>query len=211
MFDLMNQGGFIMWIIFALSILALAVVIERLIFFASSRCDTENLVKNFGKEIFGGNKDNAWSVVKEKDTCYHRVFRVALAHWDITTEQMRLLMHSIVREEIFKFQKNIGILEIVAKIAPLLGLLGTVLGMVKMFQSLNLNGAINASAVTGGIYEALFTTVAGLIVAIPVVAVAGLLASHIDSVEDKMEQIADYIVREHLSENSKSNETEGKH
>lgn len=203
MFTVIQQGGFIMWVIFFLSVLALAVVIERLIFFTSSKYDTKNLMENFGKEIFSNNKEKAWSIIREKDTCYHRIFCVALAHWEITTEQMRLLMHSVVREEIFKFQKNINILDIIAKIAPLLGLLGTVLGMVKMFQSLNLTGAVNASAVTGGIYEALFTTVAGLIVAIPVVAVTGLLNAHIDSVEEKMQQIADYIIREHLSVNSK--------
>ncbi|MDO4218524.1 MAG: MotA/TolQ/ExbB proton channel family protein [Synergistaceae bacterium] len=202
MFTVIQQGGFIMWIIFSLSILSLAVIIERLIFFTSSKCNTGNLIENFGKEIFANNREKAWTIIKERDTCYHRIFCVALAHWEITTEQMRLLMHSVVREEIFKFQKHINVLDIIAKIAPLLGLLGTVLGMVKMFQSLNLTGAINASAVTGGIYEALFTTVAGLIVAIPVVSVTGLLNSHIDSVEEKMQQIADYIVREHLSINS---------
>lgn len=87
----------------------------------------------------------------------------------------------------------------IGKIAPLLGLLGTVLGMVEMFQSLHIGGQISAATVTGGIWKALFTTVAGLTVAIPTIFVCGLLNSRIDSEDETLRRGADFLLREHIA------------
>ncbi|MDR3322033.1 MAG: MotA/TolQ/ExbB proton channel family protein, partial [Synergistaceae bacterium] len=89
--------------------------------------------------------------------------------------------------------------EIIARVSPLLGLLGTVLGMVEMFQTLNLGGSVNAEAVTGGIWKALFTTVAGLAVAIPVIIAHGILLGRINKEEEKLERGAEFLAASHRS------------
>ncbi len=83
--------------------------------------------------------------------------------------------------EVIEMSRHIRVLELIAMVAPLLGLLGTVLGMIQSFQSLaEAEGAANASLLAGGIWEALLTTAAGLIVAIPAAIGAGLLADRVD-------------------------------
>lgn len=192
-------GGCLMWVIAGLSVIALAVVIERLIFFARASADPEKLEAAFGAAIASGDREAAGKIAGAAQSSMHRLFFAAYSHWRISGEAMKLLAEQQVRREVYRWEKHIFILEIVGKTAPLLGLLGTVLGMVEMFRSLHMGGAISASAVTGGIWKALFTTVAGLAVAIPTIFAHGLLVSRIDSEEETLKRGADFLIREHFS------------
>ncbi|TMM54123.1 MotA/TolQ/ExbB proton channel family protein [Sulfitobacter sabulilitoris] len=90
--------------------------------------------------------------------------------------------------ELAALQRHIRLLELVAMISPLLGLLGTVLGMIEAFQELALaEGAANASLLAGGIWQALLTTAAGLLVAIPAAVAASLLSEKVDRAAGKIE------------------------
>lgn len=198
MLSYMQQGGYIMWVIFSMSVIALAVVIERAVFFKKNTTDAEALELAFGKAMFEGDKENAYKIVSGGKTSLHRVFTAAYTHWNVTNEEMKLLCEQQIRREIYRWQKYLWLLELVAKLSPLLGLLGTVLGMVEMFYSLNVGGNISGAAVTGGIYKALFTTVAGLCAAIPFIFAHGLLISRIDSEEETLNRGADFIITEHL-------------
>ncbi|MDD4159968.1 MAG: MotA/TolQ/ExbB proton channel family protein [Synergistaceae bacterium] len=199
MLEYMVSGGIIMWVIAGLSVLAMAVVVERILFFRSASTNPEALEEAFGKAISENDIDEARKAVKSSKSSLHRLFFTAFAHWGVGREDMKLLVEQQVRREVYRWEKHLFILEIVGKTAPLLGLLGTVLGMVEMFQSLHLGGQINAATVTGGIWKALFTTVAGLTVAIPVIFAHGLLVSRIDSEEETLNRGADYLIREHFS------------
>ncbi|WP_424985110.1 MotA/TolQ/ExbB proton channel family protein [Microbulbifer sp. S227A] len=91
-------------------------------------------------------------------------------------------------EEVSRMNGLIRLLELIAMISPLLGLLGTVLGMIQSFQELELaQGAANASVLAGGIWQALLTTAAGLLVAIPAAVGAGLLSARIDGAAQDIE------------------------
>ena len=91
-------------------------------------------------------------------------------------------------EEVAQMNSLIRLLELIAMVSPLLGLLGTVLGMIQSFQELELaQGAANASVLAGGIWQALLTTAAGLLVAIPAAMAAGLFAARIDSAAQTIE------------------------
>ncbi|MDL2298143.1 MotA/TolQ/ExbB proton channel family protein [Synergistaceae bacterium OttesenSCG-928-D05] len=199
MMNYMQAGGAIMWVIAALSVMALAVTVERLLFFRRASTDPEKLERSFGKAVAEGDIEAARTIVKSSGSSLHRLFFAAFAHWGIGREEMKLLMEQQVRREIFRWEKHLFILEIVGKIAPLLGLLGTVLGMVEMFSSLHAGGQISATAVTGGIWKALFTTVAGLTVAIPTIFAHGWLSSRIDDEEETLNRGADYLIREHFA------------
>ena len=91
-------------------------------------------------------------------------------------------------DEVTRMSSGIRLLELIAMISPLLGLLGTVLGMIQSFQELEMaEGAANASVLAGGIWQALLTTAAGLLVAIPAAVGAGLLSARIDTAAQVIE------------------------
>ncbi len=198
MLEYMQVGGSIMWVIAAMSIVALAVVIERLIFFMRASTDAEALEIAFGEAVAENDIEKGSRVVQASRSSLHRLFFAAFAHWGVSGDNMKLLLEQQVRREIFRWEKRFFLLEIIARTAPLLGLLGTVLGMVDMFQSLHLGGQINAQTVTGGIWKALFTTVAGLVVAIPTILAHGFLVSLVDNEEETLNRGADYLMREHF-------------
>ena len=191
-------GGSIMWIELGLSIISLAVVIERIWFFKSSSCDAEKLETEVGKAISEKNREAAYALLDKPKNSLHRLFKAAFDHWQVNSEDMKILLEQQVRREMYRWEKNLYVLEIIGKIAPLLGLLGTVLGMSDMFQSLHLGGQVDANAVTGGIWKALFTTIAGLTVAIPTIFAHGVLSSRIENEEETLNRSADFLLREQL-------------
>lgn len=199
MLEIMKSGGIIMWLIAALSVIAVAVVIERCWFFRKSQTDAEALELAFGEAVATRNVEKAGKIVRSSKSSLHRIFFDAYAHWGVEREDMKLLLEQLVRREIFRWEKQLYILELIGKIAPLLGLLGTVLGMSEMFQSLHIGDQINAAVVTGGIWKALFTTIAGLTVAIPTLFAHGFLVSRIDNQEETFNRAADFLIRAHFS------------
>jgi len=201
--EYMNLGGSIMWIILFLSVAALTVVIERLIFFVSASADSEAVEKAFGEALSRGDTLSGRSSL-------HRLFSAVFAQWSLGAEDIRLLADAHIRREVYRWEKNLELLEIIARVSPLLGLLGTVLGMVEMFQTLNLGGSVNAEAVTGGIWKALFTTVAGLAVAIPVIIAHGILLGRINKEEEKLERGAEFLAASHRSYTARASGMNGK-
>jgi biopolymer transport protein ExbB len=119
---------------------------------------------------------------------------------DRSPEALRLGAESRIREEVFEWQRHLFLLEIAVRAAPMLGLLGTVLGMVEMFRVLNAGGAIDAAAVTGGIREALFTTVAGLCCAVPLLIAHRILFAAVDGREERLRRAADRWIQDALRE-----------
>lgn len=190
-FEYMEAGGAIMWVILVISVISAAVVIERIIFFACASTDPKALEEKFSSAVHASGAAG----IPGRGSM-HRMFRAAAENWRLDGEGMKALLDAQVRRELYRWWKNLSILETSAKISPLLGLLGTVLGMVEMFRTLNLGGSVNSAAVTGGIWKALFTTVAGLTVAIPVIIAHGILAGRIDREEETLRRGADFIMNE---------------
>jgi biopolymer transport protein ExbB len=194
--EYMRLGGAIMWIILCLSVISLAVVIERAIFFVSASANLEELEIAFGKSISQGDPEAVRRAVAGRSSL-HRLFSAVYGHWMLDAESLRVFVEGQIHRELYRWEKHLALLETTARVSPLLGLLGTVLGMVEMFHTLNLGGAVSAEAVTGGIWKALFTTVAGLTVAIPVIIAHGILAGRINKEEEQLERGGVFIITEH--------------
>ena len=185
MLNYMNEGGSIMWIIAALSLAALAVAIERLLFFRKASGDADKLEKELEEIVSSGDCGHGLS---ESRSSLAMLFYDALSQWDADGEEIKLIAEERIRREMYRWEQHLFIMEMVGKLAPLLGLLGTVLGMVDMFGSLHLDGQISAEAVTGGIWKALYTTT---------IFVNGLINSRIDGEEEKLERGEDFVLRLH--------------
>ncbi|MCL1875927.1 MAG: MotA/TolQ/ExbB proton channel family protein [Synergistaceae bacterium] len=196
MMEIMNSGGFLMWAIAALSVMGCAVAFERLLFYFCNSVAPEALELKIGEALWNGDGEAAIELVKGSNKSLHRLYFAGLTHWNAPYDALKELLMQEVRRETFRWGRHVGLLSTIARVAPLLGLLGTVLGMVDMFQALPEGGSM--VAVAGGIWKALFTTVAGLIVAIPALLLHTWLCSIVDDEEEKLYRAAEFLIRERM-------------
>ncbi|MBN2483645.1 MAG: MotA/TolQ/ExbB proton channel family protein [Candidatus Omnitrophica bacterium] len=171
MVELIIKGGWLMAPIILSSVLSLTIMIERFICFVRIRLNVTELLN----EIFSYVKKNR---IKEAiDLCVKNpsyltnILKAGLFHYDQSKEIVKESMENASLYEVPRLEKNLNFLSTLAHITPLLGLLGTVVGLVKCFVVIEQKaisvGVVNPSDLAGGIWEALLTTAAGLCVAIP--------------------------------------------
>jgi biopolymer transport protein ExbB len=196
--EAMRMGGSIMWVILALSVGAGAIFVERLLFYRRSVTDPIRLEEQVGAALYGGNVGEALRIAASGDTSYHRLFAAALNNWEASAETLKLLLEQELRREIYRWEKGLTLLSTLARLAPLLGLLGTVLGMVEIFRLLPASSVSPMTTLAGGIWKALLTTVAGLVAAVPIVMAHTCLVSRVLRGEEGLERGADFLLREKL-------------
>ncbi len=196
--SVMQLGGPLMWAIFGLSILAGAIIIERLVFFKKAWAEPEEVERKIAQAIYEGDRTRASELARSRNSSLHRLFRAAVDHWAADAEAIKVLLEQERRRELFRWERGLEMLSTIARVAPLLGLLGTVLGMVEVFRTISAGRGADMLYLASGIWEALLTTVAGLSVAIPVVLAYAYLSSRVDMVEETLSRGADFILREKL-------------
>jgi biopolymer transport protein ExbB len=168
MWDMFERGGIMMYPLILSSLLAAAIIIERLITLRRRKIiipEVINLAEQFGslKDI-----DFAKNICLRYEGPLPSIIRMGLDNNNLDRSEIKELLEDQGRQEIRKLRKGLGVLETVAVLAPLMGLLGTVLGMIKVFGVIQEQGVGQAAALSGGISEALLTTVTGLFIGIPV-------------------------------------------
>ena len=199
LWEIMRLGGALMWVLLGVSVAAGGVFAERLLFFRRASTDPIRLEERIGAALWEGRPEEALRVAASEDRSLHRVFAAALEHWEAPEETLKLLLEQELRREVFRWEKGLSVLSALARVAPLLGLLGTVLGMVEIFRALPSAGIASPMLVlSGGIWKALLTTVAGLVVAVPIVLAHTYLVSRILRAEEGLERGTDFLLREKL-------------
>ncbi|HOI80784.1 MAG: MotA/TolQ/ExbB proton channel family protein [Thermovirgaceae bacterium] len=194
--ELMDLGGPVMWVILGLSVLGGAIVLERLWFIFRASTDPSSLELALGDLIYHGKKEDASRLVRGSDSSLHRLFRVAVDHWEVDPEAMQVLLEQEVRREIFRWERGLGFLATIARVTPLLGLLGTVIGMIDVFRNLPGMTGSSMAVMAGGIWKALLTTVAGLSVAVPLILFHAFLSVRLERAEEMLWRGVDFMVRE---------------
>ena len=161
------SGGFIIWPIILLSIISLAIIIEKSWNLARDTVLPKNLTKDIISQI---KKKSLTSSMKEKmaqDSIQGTIFFSLIEEKIKSKTNLRLRAEEIGRFEINRLEKFMTLLGTIASVSPILGLLGTVTGMISIFSNLLASETNSIAPLAGGIAEALVTTAAGLIVAIP--------------------------------------------
>ncbi len=195
MWHVVESGGWLMVPILLCSVLALAIVFERLWALSRERVLPPGLVDHVSSLVEGGNLQRSDVERLRGGSALGFVLAAALDHLRDSREAMRERLEDAGRQAVGELERYLGALGTIAAISPLLGLLGTVLGMIRVFSVLTSQGAANPASLAGGISEALITTAAGLMVAIPALIGHRFLRSRVDALTLSLESEAAELVR----------------
>jgi len=198
MFSIIQKGGPIMYLIIASSILAMAVVIERLVHLYRAQIDTREFMHTISSTVKRNRIVDAIEICDRTPGPIARILKAGIIKHDRPRSEIKEAIEDNALFEVPRLEKNLGVLATIAHIAPLLGLLGTVTGMVRAFQVIQEKAtamhAVSPGDLAGGIWEALLTTVGGLIVAIPTFIAYNYLVSRVDGFILDMEHAATELV-----------------
>lgn len=167
MWETIVQGGVLMIPLAACSVLAVWVVVDRAYHLRESRVMEPEIVGVIDSIEEPGDVPLARSICDKHPGPFAAIVRVALDNRERPRAELRELIEDQGRQEVARLERGLGLLETVAGIAPLLGLLGTVLGMIQVFEVVSQQGVGQAQSLSGGISQALITTAAGLSIGIP--------------------------------------------
>lgn len=193
MLEIFQKGGPLMYPILLCSVLALGIFLERLWTFARVRRGTAPLVREVEDLVHKNRPEEALIVCQRAGTPLARIFIAALRAAGRPREQIKAVVEEVGRRETAPLERYLGLLGTIANIAPLLGLLGTVFGMIEAFQVIALQGVGTPATLGGGISEALITTAAGMSVAIPTILLHRYLSSRAERIALEMEEHSLYV------------------
>jgi len=182
-FSLAFKGGIVMIPLLILSVIAIYIFIER--YFAISKASKEeyNFMNNIRDFIHDGRIDSAKSLCRNNNTPLSRMISKGITRIGRPLNDINAAIENVGKLEVSKLEKNIAFLSTVAGAAPMLGFLGTVMGMVRAFYNMAMAGNnVDISLLAGGIYEAMITTITGLIVGIIGYICYNILVSRIEKV-----------------------------
>ncbi|OEU49483.1 MAG: biopolymer transporter ExbB [Desulfobacterales bacterium C00003060] len=187
MIEFLSKGGILVGPILLCSVLALAIFLERLVRFARVRIRGLGLVKTIAQYVRNGEYNQALELAKASSSPMGRILADATEVLDQDRETLETVIVHSTEEEVRELSRYIQALATIGNIAPLLGLLGTVLGMIKAFMVIQqMGGKVNAAVLAGGIWEAMLTTALGLAVALPTIVAHSYLVARVDRYEAQL-------------------------
>lgn len=197
-FQILMAGGPVMWPIFLASVFALAIVIEKLWHLHKINIDTQDFLKNILEKMKRHDTKEALKVCENAKSPIATILKAGILKYDRPRQQIVEAIEDASLYEIPKLERNLNALATIAHISPLLGLLGTVTGMVRCFQTIQAKAStfhpVSPGDLAGGIWEALLTTVAGLVVAIPTFTIYNYLVGRINNFILEMEKASTELV-----------------
>jgi biopolymer transport protein ExbB len=198
LWQVFSAGGPVMWPILLCSIFALAIAIEKFWHLYRIKIDTQEFLRNILDNMKRHQTKEALQICDNTNSPIARILKAGILKYDRTRDQIKEAIEDASLYEIPRLEKNLTALATIAHVSPLLGLLGTVTGMVRAFQVIQAKSTsfhpVSPGDLAGGIWEALITTVAGLIVAIPTFVAYNYLVSRINSFILEMEKAATELV-----------------
>lgn len=188
--DMACKGGWIMLILAALFILAIYIFCERLRVYRKVSKDDEGFMERIADFIKSDDVHTAQSYCNAVNTPLSAVVQRGIALMGRSRSELQTGMENAANLEIAKLEKGLSVMSTIASAAPMIGFLGTVLGMVQAFwQMANAGNNIDVSLLSSGIYEAMVTTVGGLIVGIAALFAYNYLVARMDSMTNSMESV----------------------
>jgi biopolymer transport protein ExbB len=193
--DVLVLGGWVMVPLVLLSVLTIYLLVERLITIRQASSNPEAITDRVRDYVRSGDVEGAITYCKKKDVPITRILKQGLERLGRPISEIQDAVQAAGKHETYELEKRTNLLASIAGIAPMLGFFGTVVGMIKAFQEIqNLQGNVNPSVLAGGIWEALITTAAGLLVGILALFSYNFLIARIRRLTNDMERSAtDFI------------------
>ncbi len=207
MLELLSTGGWLIWPILLCSIAALAIVIDRFRYLRADIVMPPGLYERIEKLIQDRKITNAHLRTLAKQSPLGSIFSTAITHAHLKKSELKAAVEDSGRHQVHEMGKYLNTLGSIAAITPLLGLLGTVVGMIKVFAAITVVGVGQPQELAEGISQALVTTASGLTVAIPALLFYRHFKAHIQTLSIDMER--EVLRLFSLIERTRANESTG--
>jgi biopolymer transport protein ExbB len=181
--DLAVKGGWIMLVLAIFSLIAVYVFIERYLAISKASVNDKNFMNNIREYIHSGRLDAATALCRSTETPIAQMIAKGLSRLGKPLNDINAAIENVGKLEVSKLEKGVAGLATIAGAAPMLGFLGTVIGMIRAFYDMSMAGNnIDIALLSSGIYQAMITTVGGLIVGILAFIFYNILVSRIEKV-----------------------------
>jgi biopolymer transport protein ExbB len=187
MFDIVLKGGWILAPIAFLLLVAIYIIIERSIELHKSS-KTKNLVDKIAPMLKEGNIDNAIAICESSDMPIGEVLSCGLKNLGNPVIDIKDSMESEARQQVDQMSRGMNYLAIISSVAPMFGFLGTIFGVIKIFYSISLTDNISIGNISGGLYEKMISSAAGLLVGIIAFSAYHIFNGKIDRIISSMER-----------------------
>lgn len=185
--DLLFKGGWVMIPLALLAFAGLIIFVERYITIRKASKTESNLMLQIKQYIHDGRLDNAIALCKNNNSPLARMLEKGLKRIGRPIKDIEAAIENNGKLEVSKLEKNIGILGIIAGIAPMLGFVGTIIGVITIFHDVSIKGAIEIGTISGGLYTKMITSATGLIVGIIAYVLYHILNAMVERIVLRME------------------------
>lgn len=188
--SLLSKGGWIMYPLYLLLAATIFVFFERLIAIRKASKIDSNFMSIIRDNIMTNNLSAARNMARNTDNAVARIIDKGLQRIGKPIDVIEKSMDNVGQLEMYKMERNLSILSLVAGIAPMFGFLGTIVGMIQMFYEINSTGNFELSVIAGGIYVKMITSGTGLIIGLIAYVLHNFLSTQVDKTGNKMESAA---------------------
>ncbi|MBG0779508.1 MAG: MotA/TolQ/ExbB proton channel family protein [Desulfotignum balticum] len=188
MLAFLSKGGILVIPILFCSVLVLAIFFERMIRYAVNRRRGKEIELKIADLVTKGREEDALTLAGQSNSPMGRILEKAIQARDLDKDTLESVIVNATENEVRGLSAYLQALATIGNIAPLLGLLGTIIGMIKAFMVIqDMGGKVNAAVLAGGIWEAMLTTALGLAVALPTMVAHSYLLSKVDKYEARLQ------------------------
>ena len=192
--SLLQKGGWIMYPLYFLLVIAIFVFIERVLAIKKAGAMDPKFMFIIKDHILSGNIDAAKSMAKNADNPVAKMIEKGIMRIGKPIESVEKSMENVGKLEMYSMERNLNILSLIAGIAPMFGFLGTIVGMVQLFYGIASTGEYTLNTIAGGIYTKMITSATGLIIGLIAYVGHNYLSTQIDKTANKMETAsADFL------------------
>lgn len=185
--DLLFKGGWVMIPLAILAFLGLVIFVERYLTIKKASKDESNLMVQIRSYIHTGNLDGAIALCRNGNTPLSSMLQKGLKRIGRPIKEIEGAIENVGKLEVSKLEKNTNILGIIAGIAPMLGFVGTIIGVITIFHDVSIKGAIEIGTISGGLYTKMITSATGLIIGIIAYVLYHILNMMVEKIILKME------------------------
>ena len=194
LFSLLQKGGYIMYPLYLLLVIAIYVFFERMIAIKKAGTIDPKFMLIIRDNIISGNLGAAKTLAKNTDNPVAKMIEKGVMRIGKPLDAIEKSMENVGKLEMYSMERNLNILSLVAGIAPMFGFLGTIIGMVQLFYGIASTGEYTLNTIAGGIYTKMITSATGLIIGLIAYVGHNYLTTQIDKTANKMETAsADFL------------------